>query len=172
MPDEIPKSAPLTLEAVAHNAKANLLRRGNHPPTLIAEGDRKTLDIQVEPLAPTHPDRAQQLFGLGLVLAQSGEVGVLQQVFFIAEAWMSTANPQRVRPAQDPQRQEVLLVSRHILRPPKDEAVVFQMRRNAKGKLTSAVSFPDDNPERNEAHSPLIQAFVIGYLGSKLTPDD
>ena len=172
MPNETPKPVPLTLESVARNARANLLRRGNHPPTLIAEGDRKTIGTQIEALAPTHPDRAQQLFVLGLALAQSGEVGVLQQVFFIAEAWMSAEDPQKIRPAQDPQRKEVMLVSRHVIRPPRDETIIYTMRRDAKGKLTSVIRFPDDNPEKSEAHSPLLEAFVIGFLGSALKPDD
>jgi len=48
---------------------------------------------QIEPLATTHPERAQQMFFLGLALAQSGEVVFCKQVFFISEAWMSIAEP-------------------------------------------------------------------------------
>src|ERR1700710_2813748 len=106
MPQETRKSPPLTLADVTHIAQEELLARGSHVPTVIIEGDQHTVAARIEPIASTREGRAQQMFFLGFSLAQSGEVGVLHQVFFISEAWLSrseTGKPLEQPPSQDPQ---------------------------------------------------------------------
>jgi hypothetical protein len=51
-------------------------------------------------------NRQEQLLFAGLALAITGEVGALQQAFFISEGWMSVAEPDQpiaTLPSQDPQ---------------------------------------------------------------------
>jgi hypothetical protein len=166
----------MMLDEIARTAREATLKFGHHLPTLIAEGDRKSFISQIEPLAETHEGRTLQLYLLGLALAESAEVGVLQQVFFISEAWLSTAThdaPPVVPPSRDPQRKEVLIVTRHQLRPPKDDALIFEMRRNEKGKLIGFETVHTHYSEQDtDFRSPLLDAFVISFLGSAPEPTD
>lgn len=147
-----------------------MIQDGYHVPTLIAEGDKQPIITAVEPFAKTHEGRAQQLFVLGFTLAQLGEIGVLQQVFLITEAWMSVAQDGElpdVAPSQDPQRKEILVVSRQQVRPPKTETVIFEMKRNEEGTLIAVESADysfGHTPEH--AESPLLDAFVHGFLAN------
>ena len=157
---------PLTLEAVAARAKEDLLRDGKHRPTLIAEGGLRTVVAQVSEFGRTHEQRAKQMFVMGFSLAQSGEVAQLEQAFFISEAWMSERRDGQAPhspPSQDPNRKEVLLVSRFK---PDDEAVdvaVLEMVRDRAGQLTEVREFQEQAEAQPLGQSPLLAAFAAGY---------
>jgi hypothetical protein len=168
---------PLPLDAVVRTATAVTLRDGYHVPTLIAEGDRHSIVTQLRPLAPSSEERAQQLYALGAILAETGELGVLQQVFFITEAWLSLATPEHpphFPPSQDPQRTEILVISRMGMQPPQTEAVIFEMQRNEEGALVNLENLDKQiSPEQpGSAESPLLIAFAIGFLASWRDEED
>lgn len=174
--DEAPKSH-LSLDEVAQFAKTVTLEDGYHRPTIIVEGALQVIATQIENVAPTHEGRAQQMFMLGAVLAERGDLGVLQQVFFITEAWMSvstTDKPPHVLPSQDPHRKEILVVSRLTVQPPQTEMVIYEMKRNSVNKLIQLEEIEKSGTSKNEAvtESPLLEAFAIGFLGSALKPTD
>lgn len=159
-----------TLEEVALIARTTALRDGFHRPMMIVEGDHQNVSVPLERLGTTYDARAQQLFTLGAILAEEGEIGVLQQVFLITEAWLSvnaSPNLPNVRPSLDPNRKEVLTVAQWSVQPPKTEIVIFEMKRNKKGKL---IQLEDQhmNEQNSSMESPLLQAFAVGYLGSAL----
>lgn len=167
MTSEVPQPH-LTLKDVANTAKTVTLNAGGHSPTVISEGDLKTVIMPLEPLAPTHEGRFQQLFLLGVALAKSGDIGVLYQVFFISEAWMSIAAddaPPASQPSQDPNRKEVLIISHLRVYPRTTAMTLFEMKRDAQGTLVALEDFSDEADNR-AVHSPLLQAFAIGFLGS------
>lgn len=163
---------PLSLEAVAQVASAVMMQDGYHRPTVIAEGDRERVVAQINPMAPTAEGRAQQLFALGAVLAEQGDLGVLYQVFFITEAWMSLARADEepvVPPSEDPDRTEILLIARLIVHPPQQEVAVFEMQRDEQGQLRELQHFGhQEAADQLTAESPLLVAFALGYLGRSL----
>lgn len=175
MSNETRKVPLLTLEQVAQQAKDTTLSLGSHIPTLIAEGDLRAAIAQLQPLAETHEGRKAQMFLNGLMLVQSGEVGVLQQVFFISEAWLSAARKERdlvIPPSRDPQRKEVLMVSQHVIRSRHEDVLIFEMQRNSRGKLTQLTPFEETaQPSTTELRNPLIDAFLVGYFDGMPTRD-
>lgn len=177
MPGDEASKPRLSLEEVAQFAKTVTLEDGYHRPTVIVEGALQVIATQLESIAPTHEGRAQQMYMLGAVLAERSDLGVLQQVFFITEAWMSIAtkdNPPRILPSQDPQRKEILAVSRLTVQPPQTEMVIFEMQRDSANKLIQLEEIEKSSTSNNEAvtESPLLEAFAIGFLGSALKPND
>ena len=163
------RPAPITFEQVTHLAQEVLLRDGHHVPTLIVDGTRNPIVIQMEVLAPTFEGRMQQMFVTGQALSYEGTAGKLRGVYFITEAWLSQARDGMLpgmRPSQDPQRKEVLIVSglsglighrRQV------HLVIFEMRRDEQGALRELhdYTFPDD-PEL-VADTPLLEAFLTGF---------
>lgn len=162
-----PEQPPFTLETVIHTAKAVILKHGSHIPTVIATDKGQAIMTQIEDLHPTHEGRKLQLFTLGLVLALSGEIGVLQQAFFISEGWMNAAQAAKAaqtRPSEDPQRREVLLVAHMDVPTRKSDLVVMEMIRNKKGKLTRLEDFQQSKEESITVENPLLLAFVRGFV--------
>lgn len=145
------------------------MRQGSHPTTLIVDGFKNPIVIQMERLAPTYEARLQQMFVTGQALAHEGTAGRVRSVYFVTEAWLSQAHerkPPMMRASQDPQRKEVLIVSglsgliglrRQI------HLAILEMLRDEQGNLreTRDYTFPDD-PEL-VADTPLLESFLTGY---------
>src|SRR6476660_572319 len=104
----------ITIEEIISNAKEIMLRDGQHIPTLIVEGSKSLVGGQIPDLPATHGERVELMRFLGQAAAKSGRVDQLQQVFMVSEGWMSEPNedkPKDMKPSQDPDRKEVLIIS-------------------------------------------------------------
>src|SRR5215217_1934180 len=104
----------ISIQEIISNAKEIMFRDGNHVPILIAEGGKSLIAGQIPDLPETHGERMELLRFLGQVAAKSGRVDQLRQVFMISEGWMSAPSedkPTDVKPSQDPNRKEVLIIS-------------------------------------------------------------
>lgn len=120
-------------------------------------------------LEPTYEARLQQMYITGQALAHEGTAGSLSSVYFITEAWLSQARHgilPGMRPSQDPQRKEVLIVSGLsglIGHRWQVHLAIFEMVRDEQGALreTRDYTFPDD-PEL-VADTPLLEAFLTGF---------
>lgn len=159
----------LTLDDIVSLAQETTLANGGHVPALIVEGSRQTVAVALDTVGPTFTDRQEQMLFAGLALARSGEVGVLQQVFFISEGWMSIAaedKPIETLPSQDPQRKEILMISGLALPTRTAEIVIFEMKRDDAGKLTALEQVQTAFPQKEgRVEAPLLEAFAIGFLG-------
>jgi hypothetical protein len=156
-----------TLEEIAEMSRRVLLKDGYHSTMLIVEGSKNGIVVQLQEVGSTYDERRLQMFLIGMRLAAEGEIGVLQQAFFISEAWMSssTHQPPNVRPSEDPRRQEVLLVSQLKVNEQKLATLIYDMKRDKKGKLIGATPRTYERKDTIESRSPLLEAFVAGYLG-------
>lgn len=99
------RPAPITFEQVTRLAQESLLRQGSHPPTLIVDGFKNPIVIQMERLASTYEARLQQMYITGQALSHEGTAGRVRSVYFVTEAWLSQAREGKfsgMRPSQDP----------------------------------------------------------------------
>jgi hypothetical protein len=110
------------------------------------------------------------MFIAGTAVAREGDAGRLRHVFFVCEGWMSAARegklPERL-PSQDPQRKEVLVISAIEVSSLQTEMALCEMVRDAQGELRELHDV--DEPTGRRAESPLLEAFVLGYM-SDTTP--
>jgi hypothetical protein len=154
-----------TLDEVAHQAREVLLRDGHHVPLLLIEGRSGDISIPMSDLSPLYEQRLQQFLTAGYLLARSGHIGDLRQLFFISEGWYTSQDKGTVLqlpPSQDPKRKEILMVSQLVLHTAQANLLVFEMLRNKRGKLT-AVRELHRADDITAIHSPLLNAFVLGF---------
>jgi hypothetical protein len=105
---------PITLEEIISNAKEIMLRDGTHVPVLIMEADNKLAAGQIPYLPQTHGERVELMRFLGQAAAKSGLVNHLEQIFMVTEGWMSEPSEDKttdMRPSEDPEKKEVLIIS-------------------------------------------------------------
>jgi hypothetical protein len=117
--------------------------------------------------APSHEERVAQLFIAGMALACEGHVGRLRRVFFISEAWLSTAQGgvlPDVLPSQDPNRKEVLIISAYAPGTQQTDLAIFEMIRDSDGALQALHDFAQPGESEAYTKSPLLMAFVNGFL--------
>jgi hypothetical protein len=156
-----------SLEEVVEIAQEVILEHGNHVPTIIVQGEKGSAINQLVPFPETHEGRQERMFIAGLMLAQSGRIGDLKQVFFISEAWMSAADedgPPRIPPSQDPKRIEVLIITHLEVEDQRTELALYEMIRDAEGRLADLLELEQPGTaEGGHVESPLLSAFVEGF---------
>ena len=157
----------ITIEEIISNAKEIMLRDGSHVPVLIAEGGKSLVAGQIPDMPATYGERVELMRFLGEAAAKSGRVDQLQQVFMVSEGWMSVASedkPPEMRPSQDPNRKEVLIVSGIQVKEDKKHLKVFEIMRDSDEKVVGLEEFlPNEKNKDETAEVPLLDAFVEGF---------
>src|SRR5688572_10646540 len=155
----------ITLEEIISNAKEIMLRDGNHVPVLIVESGKSLVAGQIPDLPATHGERLQLMGFLGQAAAKSGRVDQLQQVFMVSEGWMSTPSRDesaQLRPSQDPNRKEVLIISAVQVRDRKNHLKLFEVLRDDNEKVVRLEEFLSEE-KKESVEVPLLDAFVQGF---------
>jgi hypothetical protein len=153
-------------EFLIQQAKEVTLRDGSHVPMLIVEGSRGLAIGQMEEMPDTHAERSDLMRSLGRAAAVSGKVGRLKQVFFISEGWMSMAEngkPPNLRPSQDPNRKEVLIVSGLELRAQQRYLRIFEMIRSPANDVVDLAELVPPHAKDGRIEVPLLEAFAQGF---------
>src|SRR5262245_53469991 len=99
----------LTLTEVVRAASMDLLRDGQHAPTIILEGSLQLVKGEMSDFPRTHVEKLQRMRAAGFLMAHAGDIGEPEQVFFIFEGWMSMGHedkPPHLSPSEDPNRIE------------------------------------------------------------------
>ncbi len=157
----------ISLEEIISNAKEIILRDGEHMPTLLVEASKNLVVGRIPDLPPTHGERVELLRFLGQAAAKSGRVDQLQQVFMVSEGWMSMPSedkPSEIRPSQDPNRKEVLIISAIQMTERKKQMEIFEILRDSSEHVVSIEKFlPDEEKKDKSVEIPLLEAFVQGF---------
>ena len=91
-------------------AKDSMFQLGGCPSTVFVLGV-KHKTYMLLPEGETLPERVHIMTQAGVQLAKSGEVGEVEQVIYVSEGWSSPPRTPFIRPSQDPNRTEVLVIS-------------------------------------------------------------
>jgi len=153
-------------EYLTQKAKEITLQDGNHVPVLIVEGSRGLAISQMREVPDTHGERLDLMRSLGQAAAMSGKFGQLRQVFFISEGWMSVASqekPPNMRPSQDPNRKEVLIVSGLELKRQQKYLRIFEMVRNPSQRVVDLAELSPPHDKDGRIEIPLLDAFAQGF---------
>jgi hypothetical protein len=100
-------------------AKEFVLKDGKHGPTLFVETDAQIVIAGLANLPPTPEERQDAFIAVGRKFRQDHPDEQLREILYIMLAWTSlqkVGDPApRVRPSQDPQRKEMLVMTHAIV---------------------------------------------------------
>lgn len=163
-----PEDDAFSLENLARSAKELTLQMGWHAPTLLVAGSKQRVGGQFEHMPPTHEDRVRLMHAAGQSFGEHDTLGALQQVVFITEAWISVlAKGESFRqPSQDPERKEVLCISRLDVATKQHDLILYQIIRDVDERIIDLPDFQVGN-EESTTDSPLLKAFAVGYISSR-----
>jgi len=156
----------ISFEGLAAHAKEITIQDGHHVPILIVEGSRRLAVSHIQEMPETHGERLRLMQLFGQAAAESGKFGRLEQIFFVSEGWMSVAaqeNPPSIRPSQDPERKEVLIVSGLEARGRRTRLRIFEMVRNGDQEVVDLPELSSSQAAEATAQVPLLDAFVQGF---------
>ena len=106
----------------------------------------------------THGEMVKLMRFLGQADAKSGSVDQLQQIFMVSEGWMSVASedkPAEIRPSQDPNRKEVLIVSAIQMKERKKYLKVFEILRDSTEQVVGLEEFLPEGKKEDSVEIPL-----------------
>ena len=148
---------------VVAQAKASALKTGGHMPVLLLEGTKQSYVVALDTFPDDSLEKRRTLFAVGYSVARNDKLGALVQVYFISEAWVSIIRQGTlpdVRPSQDPQRQEILVISCINLKEQTKEIAILSYVRDNEGRL---IAIKDFGNEGIQFESELLDAFLAGY---------
>jgi len=156
----------IDIEFLAATAKEKTLKFGYHVPTVIAVGSLGTVLGQISGEADSSEERARAMRVLGRAFQKAGKLGDLHRLYFISEGWMSEVEgPEKrinIKPSQDPNRKEILLISELNLIKRQTNLILFEMERNENGELVAIDTYKNIKGDL-EAKAYLLEEFVQGF---------
>lgn len=152
----------IDLEDIVSTAKEVMLKLGRHVPTLTIETGQKILVGQIPDMPATHGERVEFMRFLGQVVAKSGKVDQMHQVFMAHEGWLSLSS-EEIRPSQDPNRKEVLIISGIQVKDRKKHVRLFEILRNKDEKVIDLEEFLPEESKDKRTEAPHLDAFVQGF---------
>lgn len=141
--------------------KEYALKYGKHPPVLFVHGRRKKIFFEVS-WGSNHQERVDIMTRTGVRFAKDEELGDLESVIFVCEAWASPPRTPMVMPSKDPNREEVLVISGLDVRTKKQTVEIYALIRDYKQSVIGLkpVFLPE---EGQTVASDLLPSFVAGY---------
>jgi hypothetical protein len=154
----------MTTDAVLDLAKRLLLELDEVRPMLIILGEKGATRIPLDGLPQEPEQKTKALLALGYAVARESRLGELQQLFFLSEAWMTTAplgTPLKTMPIDDPKRREVLILAQRTRDPGTTMIQLFEINRSSEEIELQRIKQVED--PRGSAESPTLDSFLYGY---------
>jgi hypothetical protein len=160
------------MDGMVQIARLIALKQGYHIPMLFLDGTIAKAPMILGKFPDEHEEKVKYLYRAGKNFSKKNEIGKLNKVFFISEAWMgritNTEAFERgefIRPSLDPKRIETLVVSCLDCATKAQTVKTLEYVRDQKGDLTELKDV--DLPDGVIAKSLLLPAFVVGYNDSQ-----
>lgn len=144
---------------IADIAKVVFLRDGYHIPMVFVKGEKDKAFIALEQFGDTSEKRERDMLNCGTWFACKHNVGDLELIVFVSEAWIGTNLD--VLPSQDPKRIEVLIINSLDVPTQEEKLLYFEVKRDPKGKVLDLKELA--LPEKVETKGRLLPAFQKGY---------
>jgi len=148
------------LKEIIDIAKKLMLRDGYHAPMVFAKGTKCNVIVALEIFGNTAEERVEDMVNAGAMLADKRNVGELEQIVLVNEAWIGKNLD--VMPSQDPNRIEVLTINSLDTSTQDENLTLFEVMRNPKGQVTDLKQVV--LPENGSVKGKLLTAFQNGYL--------
>ncbi len=147
------------VKQIADLARKIFLHDGFHSPMVFAKGTNGKVVLEFKHFGATADERVRDMLNAGTQVACQRNVGELELIVYVCEAWMGTNMD--ILPSQDPKRIEVLLVNSLDARMQEEKLLTFEIKRDPKGKVLDLKELM--LPEAVETKGKLLPAFQKGY---------
>jgi len=147
------------IKEVIDIAKQLMLRDGYHAPIIFAKGTKCRAVVALECFGNTADERAKDMLYAGAMVADKHNVGELELIVFVNEAWMGRNVD--VMPSLDPKRVEVLVINSLDARTQEEDLIAFEIVRNNQHTVVDLKQYV--LPGKVSTKGKLLPAFQKGY---------
>lgn len=148
-------------EEIIQFIKKATLDLGRCSPMVFVNGTQGKVAIGMGSFGDTSDKRARDMLNAGVFTAYQHNVGELEKLTYVSEAWMSPFRKDFIRPSKDPNRVETVIINSLDTKTQKETMICFEMVRDPQGKLTDLKQI--SLPEGGSIEGILLPAFQKGY---------
>jgi len=127
---------------------------------VFVKGTNGKVVVEVKNFGDTSNQRELAMLNMGTYVACNRNVGDLDMIAIVTEAWMS--RNLEMLPSRDPKRVEVLMINFLDVVDQKEKAIMFEIVRDKIGKPVDLKPC-DESSDSLEVKGYLLPAFVRGY---------
>jgi hypothetical protein len=151
------------VEKIVQLSKKVMLEVGEHGPTVFYKGTGGQAAIGLAEFGSTADKRAQSMANAGVFAALKHNVGELELIIFVSEAWMGRSDEKGefIQPSLDPKRIEVLMITYMDTASKEQKMIAYEIVRNPQKKVTDLKKHPMS--DTGEIKGELMPAFLKGY---------
>jgi len=147
------------VQEITDLAKRSFLENGYHAPMVFAKGTETKVAIQLAHFGATADERVDDMLNVGTWLAYKHNVGELELIVLVNEAWMGKSMD--ILPSLDPKRIEILMINSLDVGTQDEYLTCFEVVRNNQGKVIDLKE--GDLPKTGHPKGKLLPAFQKGY---------
>ena len=147
-------------DEILTTVKKTVLHFGGFKPSLFVRGTKAKVYLSV-PFGETNDQRIDIMIRAGIQRAKESQVGDVEQVVYVTEAWVSPARDKYVQPSQDPDRMEVLIFNSLDGRTGAQTLEMYACVRNWKQEVTGLRPVPQ--PDGGAVEGRLLASFMAGF---------
>jgi hypothetical protein len=127
---------------------------------LFVDGTKRRIYMPL-PYGETSDERVSIMTQAGIQLAKLNDIGEVERVIFVSEAWVSPARQPYIQPSQDPSRQEVLLFNLLDAKTNREELEIYACVRNGHRDIIDLKLV--SQPEGGTVGGRLLPSFMAGF---------
>jgi hypothetical protein len=147
------------VQTIVDYAKTFFLKTGYHPPIAFIKGTQGKVALEFKTFGATAGERELDMLNAGTMIACKRNVGELELIVFVNEAWMG--RNMDILPSLDPKRVEVLLINSLDTRTQEEYLLTYEVKRDPNGTVTNLVEMA--LPKTGFPKGRLLPAFQKGY---------
>jgi hypothetical protein len=127
---------------------------------LFVDGTKRRIYMPL-PFGESSDERVAIMTQVGIQLAKANDIGDVERVIFVSEAWVSSARKSYIQPSQDPNRQEVLLFNLLDAKTNREELEMYACVRNGRKDLIDLKLM--QLPDGGTVGGRLLPSFMAGF---------
>lgn len=147
------------VEEIVQLAKKLMLETGSHEPVVFLKGSEGKMAVALSRFGDNADKRAHDMLNAGAFTAVKHNVGELELLVFVSEAWMGMNFD--IQPSKDPKRVEALIITSLNTGTWEQNMIMFEIVRNHQKQVTDLKQ--NVLPKYDSIESPLLIAFLKGY---------
>lgn len=156
-------------DTIIEDAQKIVVQEGKHPPKAFIEGRERTIETKLIEFPETHEDKLAYMAALGQLVAESGHVGELLQIFVVSSGSLWEADEAIHLEFLDSSKsgaKPVLIVSRVQLEERRKNLVIFEIVHGFENQIVDFLDLLIETDIGIPLETPLEDAFIAGFQGS------
>jgi hypothetical protein len=154
------------LEAIIENAQKQVTLEGKHLPKAFIEGKNGSIETELPEFSELHEDKLAYMAALGQLMAESGRIGELLQVFVVSSGSLwETEDAIRLEISETTRidAMPVLIISGVQLEERRKNLIIFEVLRGNGNQVVGFLDLLIETDIGIPLETPLEDAFIAGF---------